>query len=200
MVEPSALKRTVSKEPYLPAGIALGAWFALNFLTNHLEWFGTGAGYQTAAFFLYLLLGLTIFFSGPAVYGVMWLRGAPFAERVLGAYAVPLAWVLKEIWRFSEFFTISEALYYALSPIPFGVLTHQIGYLCLVEMLCRFRKKRRDKFTRILSPGPIVGLGIFALLVYFTILWGVPAESPGTKWFYLYQEGYRALFGIAGHG
>jgi len=200
MFERSAGKRTLLKRTCLPAGIALAAWFALNSLTNHLEWFGTGAGYRTAAFSLYLLLGLSIFFSAPAVYGAMWIRGASFKERTLGAYAVPLAWVFKEIWRVSEFFTLGEAFYYALSPIPFGVLTYQIGYLCLVEMLCRWREKRRDPFTRILSPGPIVGLGIFVLVVYFTLFWGVPAESPGTKWFYLYQKGYKALFGIAGHG
>jgi hypothetical protein len=200
MFEQSAGKRTLLKRTYFPAGIALGAWFALNFLTDHLEWFGTGAGYRTTAFFLYLLLGLSIFFSGPIVYGALWLRGASLKERILGAYLVPLAWVFKEIWRVSEFFTLGEAFYYALSPLPFGVLTHQIGYLCLVEMLCRSRKKRRDPSTRILSPGPIVGLGVFILVVYLTLFWGVPAESPGTKWFYLYQEGYKALFGTAGHG
>ena len=182
-------------------GIAIGAWAALDFLTGHLEWFGSGAGYRTTAFFLYLLLGLSIFFSGPIVYGALWLRGASLKERILGAYLVPLAWVFKEIWRVSEFFTLGEAFYYALSPIPFAVLTHQIGYLCLVEMLCRSRKKRRDPFTpESLTPGPIVGLGVFILVVYLTLFWGVPAESPGTKWFYLYQKGYKALFGTAGHG
>ena len=200
MAELSAEKGSFPKGTYLPGGIALAAWFALHFLTDHLEWFGSGAGYRTAAFFLYLLLGLSIFFSGPVVFAVMCFRGASLRERILGAYAVPLAWVFKEIWRVSEFFTLGEAFYYALSPIPFGVLTYQIGYLCLVEMLCRWRKKRRDPFTRILSPGPIIGLGVFALVVYFTLFWGVPAESPGTKWFYLYQKGYKALFGIAGHG
>jgi hypothetical protein len=200
MPDLSEEKRAFHKGTFSPAGLALSAWLVLNFLTDHLEWFGSGAAYRTIAFLLYLLLGLSISFSGPVVYGVMFFRGGSLNERILGAYVVPVAWVLKEIWRVSDFFTLGESLYYALSPLPLGVLTHQIGYLSLVEILCRWEKMRHDKFTRILSPGPIVGLGVFALFIYLTLLWGVPAESPGTKWFYLYQEGYKALFGIAGHG
>jgi len=200
MPELSGEKMTFHKGTFFSAGFALSAWLALNFLTNHLEWFGSGAGYRAIAFLLYLLLGLSISFSGPVVYGVMCFRGGSLKERILGAYLVPVAWVLKEIWRVGDFFTLGESLYYALSPWPLGVLTHQIGYLSLVEIFCRRRKKKRDKLTRVLSLGPIVGLGVFALMLFLTIFWGVPAESPGTKWFYLYQEGYKALFGIAGSG
>jgi hypothetical protein len=200
MPEISTEKRTLHQATFFPGGLALGVWLVLNFLTDHLQWFGSGAGYRAIAFLLYLLLGLSISFSGPVVYGVMFLRGASLKEKILGAYLVPVAWVLKEVWRVSDFFTMGEALYYALSPWTLGVLTHQIGYLSLVEIFCRWRKKKRDKLSRVLSPGPIVGLGVFALMVYLTLFWGVPAESPGTKWFYLYQEGYKALFGIAGNG
>jgi hypothetical protein len=193
-------KRTTFKKIYRPPGFALGVWLGLNFLTDHLEWFGTGAAYRTAAFLLYLFLGLLIFFAAPAVYAAMRIRGASFKERVLGAYLVPALWVLKEIWRVSGFFSWGESFYYALSPIPFAVLTYQVGTLCLVEMVFRFRKRGPDPFPPILSPGPILGLGFFALVVYLTLFWGLPAESPGTKCFYLYQEGYKALFGGPGRG
>ena len=181
-------------------GLALCVWLVLNFVTGHLEWFGGGAGYRTIAFLLYLLLGLSISFSGPVIYGVMCFRGASLRERIIGAYLVPVAWVLKEIWRVSDFFTLGESLYYALSPLPLGVLTFQIGYLSLVEILWRWKKMKQDKLPRVLSLGPIVSLGVFALMVYLILFWGVPAESPGTRWFYLYQEGYKALFGIVGNG
>lgn len=200
MPELSGEKWTFTKGTFFSAGLALSAWFVLNFLTDHLEWFGSGAGYRAIAFFLYLLLGLSISFSGPVVYGVMFFHGASLKERILGAYLVPVAWVIKEVWRVSDFFTLGEALYYSLSPWPLGVLTHQIGYLSLVEILCRWREKKRDGLTSVLSLGPIVGLGVFALMVYLTFFWGFPADFPGTKWFYLYQEGYKVLFGMAGHG
>ncbi len=195
MFERSPQERKFYRGLYFPAGFAAGVWFLLNFLTNHLEWFGNGAGYRTAAFFLYLLLGLSIFFSGPVVYGLMYVRGASLMQRLLGAYLVPLAWALKEIWRVSEFFTMGESLYYSLSPLPLGVLTYQVGFLSLVEIFFRWRKKKSEGFSHVLSRGPIVGLVFFALILYLTLLWGVPGESPGTRWFYLYQEGYKMLFG-----
>ena len=39
-----------------------------------------------------------------------------------------------------------------------------------------------------------IGIGMLVVMNYLMIFWGVPAESPGTKWFYIYQEGYKALF------
>jgi hypothetical protein len=141
MPEISTEKRTLHQAIFFPAGLALGVWLVLNSLTNHLEWFGSGAGYRAIAFLLYLLLGLSISFRGPAVYGVMFLRGASLKEKILGAYLVPVAWVLKEVWRVSDFFTMGEALYYSLSPWPLGVLTHQIGYLSLVKFSADGGKK-----------------------------------------------------------
>ena len=46
----------------------------------------------------------------------------------------------------------------------------------------------------IFTAGPVIGIGMLVVMNYLMIFWGVPAESPGTKWFYIYQEGYKALF------
>jgi hypothetical protein len=96
----------------------------------------------------------------------------------------------------SEIFTAGESLYYALSPMPLGLIVFQVGYMSLGEMLCRWRvKKRGGQDIRIFTAGPVIGIAVLGIMSYVMIFWGVPAESPGTKWFYIYQEGYKALFG-----
>jgi hypothetical protein len=188
-------KRTFGSRFLWPMGIALGVWAGLDFLTGHLEWFGSGALYRPAAFGSYLLLGVLIAFGSFIIYPILFFRGASLRERVIGSYAVLLVWVFTEIFRVSEYFTAGESVYYAFSPMPFGLLVYQVGYMSLCEMICRWRlKKRGVRGIRIFTPGPLIGLGVLLAMVYLVILWGVPEESPGTKWFYIYQEGYKALF------
>jgi hypothetical protein len=165
-------KRAFGSRFLWPVGIALGVWAGLDFLTGHLEWFGSGSPYRAAAFWSYLLLGVLIAF-----------------------YAVLVLWVLAEIFRVSEYFTAGESVYYAFSPMPFGLLVYQVGYMSLCEIICRWRlKKGGVRGIKIFTPGPLIGLGVLLAMNYLMILWGVPEESPGTKWFYIYQEGYKALF------
>jgi hypothetical protein len=178
-----------------PVGIVLGVWAGLDFLTDHLEWFGSGAPYRMAAFGSYLLLGVLIAFGSFIIYPILFFRGASWKEKVLGSYAVLLVWVFTEIFRVGEYFTAGESVYYAFSPMPFGLLVYQVGYMSLSEMICRWRlKKRGVRGIRIFTPGPVIGIGLLLLMNYMMIFWGVPEESPGTKWFYIYQEGYKALF------
>ena len=177
-----------------PVGTALGAWILLNVLTSHLFWFGSGSAYRIAATILYPLLGLTIGFSSPVVYSILRMRGASTTERIFWAYTVPVAWVLKEVWRVSAFFSPGEALYYALAPVSLAVLVFQIGYLSLCELLWRWRDRRKGEAVRIWTAGPVAGLVIFAILIYFMAFWGNAGDTRGSHWFYLYMEGYKALF------
>jgi hypothetical protein len=153
-----------------------------------------GSVYRTASFILYLMLGLTITFSSLFVYSVTYARGASAKERILWACVVPFVWILKEIWRVSAFFSLGESFYYALGPLPLGLLVFQLVCLCLCEMFWRWRRKKNGESIQILTPGPVTGLVISAILLYFMALWGNPGDTPGSKWFYLYMEGYKALF------
>lgn len=183
-----------SRRVLLPAVIALGAWVVLNFLTSHLEWFGSGQRYRTVADILYSMLGFTLIFSGLIVYSLLYVRGASTKERIFWALIVPLAWILKEIWRVSAFFTWGESFYYALSPLPLGLLLVQLLFLTLGELFWRWRDKKKNGATRILTSGPVSVLLIFVILVYFMLFWGNAGDTPGSNLFYLYMEGYKALF------
>jgi hypothetical protein len=177
-----------------PAGIALGSWVVLHFLTGHLEWFGSSQAYRTAADILYAMLGFTLIFSSLFVYSLLHVRGASTKEKILWALIVPLAWILKEVWRVSYIFSLGESFFYALGPLPLGLLLSQLLSLCLCEIFWRWRYKKKIGSIRIFTPGPISVLVIFFILVYFMLFWGNAGDTPGSNLFYIYMEGYKALF------
>jgi len=183
-----------SRRVLLPAGIALAVWVVMNVLTSHLEWFGSGHTYRAAADILYSILGFTIIFSSLFIYSVLYVRGASVQERILWALIVPLAWILKEIWRVSAFFSLGESFYYALGPSPLGLLGIQLLFLPLCEIFWRWRDKKRGATFRIVTLGPALSLIIFMILGYFMLFWGNAGDTPGSKLFYLFMEGYKALF------
>jgi hypothetical protein len=187
-------KQPLSRRILWPAGLALVAWVVLNFLTSHLEWFGSGQVYRTAADIFYSLLGFSIIFSSLIVYSVLYDRGASAKEKILWANIVPLAWIFKEIWRVSFFFTWGESFYYAFSPLPLGLFLNQMLFLPLCEIFWRWRDKKKNEVVRIFTPGPISVLLIFAFLLYFMLFWGNAGDTPGSKLFYIYMWGYRLLF------
>jgi len=187
-------RETFSRRVLRPAVAALGVWVLLNIITSHLEWFGSGHIYRIAAAILYPLFGITIVFSSLFLYSIMHARGASVRERILWASIVPFFYTLKEIWRVSAFFSLGESFYYALAPTTLGILVFQIGCLCLCEMFWRWRGKKRGGSIRIFTTGPAVGLIIWVILTYLMFFWGSVGDTPGTKWFYLYMEGYKALF------
>lgn len=177
-----------------PAGFTFGAWWVLNFLTSHLEWFGKGQFYRLAADTLYSLLGFVIIFGGLIVYSLLYLRGASTKEKILWAFTVPLAWILKEIWRVSSFFSLGESFYYALAPGPMGLLVSQLFFLPCCEIFWRWRTGKKGVALRMMTLGPALTLIIFAILVYFMLFWGNAGDTPGSNLFYLYMEGYKLLF------
>jgi hypothetical protein len=184
-----------SRRVLLPVGVSLIAWTLLNVTTSHLEWFGSGRVYRAAATILYPMLGITIEFSSVFIYSVMYIRGSSITERLLWSYAVPFVFIVKEVWRVSAYFSPGESFYYALAPMNLGLIVFfQIGFLALCEMFWRWRDNKKGRSIRIITPGPIAGLAIMVVAAYFMFFWGILSDTPGTKWFYLYMEGYKALF------
>jgi hypothetical protein len=177
-----------------PAGIALLAWLLFDTTTSHLNWFESGSLYRMAANILYPLLGVTIVFSGPAVYIVLFAQGVSNIARIFLSLIVPFAWVIKEVLRVTSFFSLGESLYYALSPLALGLLVNQAGILSLCEILLRMHKRKKGTPLRIVTIGPVLGLLLMVVMSYFMFFWGSSSDTPGSKWFYLYMEGYKALF------
>jgi hypothetical protein len=73
--------------------------------------------------------------------------------------------------------------------VPLLALVMNVGLMGLGETIHRHGRKKRGEALSVLSPLPVVAL-VSSLLGLFVILfWGL-----GVHWFYIYQEGYKALF------
>ena len=146
--------------------------------------------HRSIAFIFGLLLFISIGFGSLLVYPLMYFRGASGGERVLGSLITPIVWTIKELVRVSEYFTIGETLYYGLSSIFLLIFLGTLGLMGIVELLCRQRiKKRIDPTSRVITPLPVAAILIGLAALYIIFIWGV-----GVHWFYIYQEGYKALF------
>ena len=137
-----------------------------------------------------LILFISIGFGTFFVYPFMYFRGASGKERVLGSLVTFIAWTFKELVRVSEYFTLGETLYYSVSSIFLLILFGIFGQMGVCELICRkIANKRSSEPIKVITPLPVVAIigALFAL--YILLIWGV-----GVHWFYIYMEGYKALF------
>jgi hypothetical protein len=139
------------------------------------------------------LFGLTVFFGvGSGTLYVYWrsyFRGATLMERICACLVTPVLYTASEILRVREFFSLGESLYYALSPGFQLILLANLGCMGLAEMFCRLRLRRRGAVVRIVTPLPLAAVLLFLAGLYVILIWGF-----GVHWFYVYQQGYKALF------
>jgi hypothetical protein len=139
------------------------------------------------------LCGFTVFFSVGAgslyLYPTTFFRGAGKMERIIACLVTPVLYAASEAVRVREFFTWGESLYYALSPGFQLILLGNIGCMGLAEILCRIRRRRNGETVRIGTPLPLAAFLLFFVGLWVILIWGL-----GVHWFYVYQEGYKALF------
>ena len=96
---------------------------------------------------------------------------------------------MREVVRVSEFFTWGESVYYGFSTSGLLPLIFNIGIIGLCELVCRARAQRIGVRVRVFTPAPLLALALLPAGVYVMFIWGM-----GTRWFYIYQEGYKLLF------
>lgn len=189
--EQDPIKSNFTARFVIPVGTILGIWLVLTFLSTHLGWMENAALYRLAMNTVHVLLLIVIAFSSIAVYSRMFFRGAPLVERVIGCYVTPVAFIIKEIIRVSEFFTLEESLYYGLSPYPFlCLIIGQIGLMAATEMVCRYLyKKKSTANIRAITAVPILLIVISLACIYFLGFW-----HWGEDAFWIQQTIYKLLF------
>jgi hypothetical protein len=166
-------KSSFNRRFVIPAGTSLGIWLVLNFLSTNLGWIQNAEQYRLAMNTVHALLFIVISFSSIAVYSQMFFRGASLAERVIGSYITPGAFIIKEIIRVSEFFSFMEAIYYGMSPYPFlCLITGQVGLMAVCEMVCRYLYRRKSAAgIRVVTAVPVLMAIISFACIYFMSLW-----------------------------
>jgi hypothetical protein len=136
---------------------------------------------------------LTVFFGVGCgalyVYPAAYFRGATLVERICTCLMTPALYTASDVLRVREFFSWGESLYFALSPGFQLILLANLGCMGLAEMLCRLSLRRKGVVIRVITPLPLAAVLLLPVGVYVIVIWGF-----GVHWFYVYQQGYKALF------
>jgi hypothetical protein len=185
IVKASITKRMIV--PALPVMIMmLVSWFAYEYAWR----IDSAVIHRGLAFAAGILLFAVIAFGPMLVYPMAYFRGAVVGERILACMITPIFWNVKEVVRVTEYFTVGESLYYGLNPLFLGLLAVVLFQIGLAEIICRRRLQKRDKISLLVfRPAAVVAMVVGAAGVFIFNLWGM-----GVHWFYVYQEGYNALF------
>jgi hypothetical protein len=130
-----------------------------------------------------------LYFSAVVVYPLVYFQGGKTWERIAASFVPQAAWWLKEMYLAGAYFTFAETLYYGLSPVFLVAFAGNVAVMGAAELVCRILAGRRGVRVRVLTPGPVAAIVIGLAGVFFMALYG-----GGEPSFYLYQEGYKALF------
>ena len=183
-------RQSFIRRAVVPAATVLMAMVGSLVLYNQSWRIGSDALHQLTAYVSGLILFVSIGFGPLYVYPKAFFRGASALERVLVCLVTPVAWDVKEILRVSEYFSWGESLYYGLNTIFLLCLCVVATQMGICEMVCRWVRNRQvPDPVAVVSPATLIPviLGLAGVGIFF--LWGGGASS-----FYLYQEGYKALF------
>jgi hypothetical protein len=178
----------------MPVTVLLIIWLlaniALLLLAGRPELFGDPAVYRAVTNFLFALQFLILLLGALFIYPIMFFRGASLAERIAGSLVVPLAQMVWAMIRATEFFPAGEAIYYGFNSVAIGSVFLQFAWIGLAEIICRWRYRRKTGAQVTVIRWPyLVSVVVGFLAIYLTLFW-----DGGVHWFYLYQEGYKALF------
>ncbi len=146
--------------------------------------------YQIVAVVSGIVLFISLGFGALYVYYFAHVRGARPVERIIAALISPVIWMTKEVVVIATVYTIPEALYYYLNPVNLLLLAAVVAEMGMAELLARRALKKRGAVKHVFTFAAVsaVVLGIGWVVSMFA--WGL-----GVHHFYIFQEGFKALFG-----
>jgi len=166
--------------------IPLVASFLVYFNSSRIE---NETLHQFVAMASGLILIVSVLLGALVIYPLAFFRGARPAERIIVSLIPAVVFEVYEIYVAGGVFTFAESLYYGLSPLSITIFLLAFGFMGLCELVCRWITRQRGGQGRILTPAPIAGIVAMIIGVCVTMIWG-----NGAHFFYLYINGYLALF------
>ena len=147
--------------------------------------------FQTVAIASGIVLFIGLGLGALYVYYVSYVRGAGFLERVIAALLNPLIWMTKEVAVIGSVYTVPEALYYYLNPVHLLLLGAVVAEMGVAELLVRRRLRAAGSVQRVITVPAVAAVVLGVFWVAFMFLWDL-----GVHHFYIFQEGFKALFGF----
>ncbi len=174
-------------EPRRPASRTLGPPLVLLALgiAARLLYVGVGGRAGEVAF----VAGGALLVLGPAaVHGAMRRRGVGPGGAAMGAFALPAAWLAKELWRTGAVFPPAETLFYVLNPVSLGILAAGALGVAAAELV--WRRVRGGRWALASGPGLVLLVGAALAGAGALLFRGDDAHDL----FYGYIALYRWLF------
>jgi hypothetical protein len=180
------LKRFVS--PVLSVFIVMSLSWAVYMLSPRIPCFTL---FQIVAIVSGIVLFVSLGLGALYVYYVSYVRGAGLTERIIAALINPLIWTTKEVAVIGSIYTVPEALYYYLNPVNLLLMGAAVAEMGAAELLVRRRLKVDGSLSRVITVPAVAAIAIGIAWVAFMFLWDL-----GVHHFYIFQEGFKALFGF----
>jgi hypothetical protein len=183
-------ERTLAQRFLFPAALGPAIMLGTLLIYNASWRINNDALHQWLAFLAGLGHLVVLLCGSLIIYPIAFFRGARMWESVVACLMIPVVWSVTEIVRVTEFFTLGESLYYGLNSVFIVSLSCASLQMGLCEIICRWWIRRsQDAPTKIVAPGALISIIAGAIGVYVVLIWG-----GGVHWFYIYQQGYKALF------
>jgi hypothetical protein len=130
---------------------------------------------------------LSVVFAALFVYPITYFRGATAAESMVASSTNLTVWVGIDSYHVSVAFNFLETLYYGMN-IGSIVLAWNFAMMGILELACRYVRKRGGDPIRVVTPLPFVPILIFLLVV------AVLSKEGGAYYWNKFLDGYVALF------
>ncbi len=117
-----------------------------------------------------------------------WLRshGVAVAPAAAASLSLAVGWLAKELWAVSAVYPIAETLFFALNPVPLGLLLASTFQIAVAELWIRSRSGAPRR-----GPAAVVG----AILLLGALVAVAARGSGGREIFYAYVALHAHLFG-----
>jgi hypothetical protein len=126
-------------------------------------------------------------FAALFVYPITYFRGGTAAERVVASSMNLAVWVGIDSYHVSGAFGWLETLYYGVN-IGFIVLAWNFALMGILELGCRYTRKKRGDPIRVVTPLPFLPILVFLFVV------AVLSKEGGAYYWNMLLDGYLVLF------
>ena len=149
--------------------------------------------YHGLAFVAGVVFFVSLGFGALSVYPKAYFRGASTSERILASLVSPFLWATKEVVVLTTVYTWAESLYFYLNPVNVLLFSVVIAEMGFSEIMCRRRAKKLGETTGGFSWTALLAMVLGISSAILALAWG-----QGVHHFYIFQEGYKALFFTGG--
>jgi hypothetical protein len=182
-------KQRFFKRFVVPVAILLAVMIGSRIIYFNSSLIDNHAAYQFVAVVSGLIHFFSIGFGTLFIYPVTYFNGAGKTERMIACLITPLAWNFLEILKMAKVFPVLESLYYGLNSLAILTFTMTLTLMGICEMVCRYVAKRKGGEVKVVTPVPVLSIVALFIVIYITAIWG-----NGAHWFYIFMNGYIALF------